>query len=563
MNLLKFTLISATIVSALSVNAQSTYKSTLPVKPGKGVTVTGTVECDGKPVAGVIVSDGYELTRTDKKGAYYLKSKKQNPQVFITSPSGYDVVRDDVVPQFWADFTEAPDKLERHDFRLNKVDNKNHAVVVITDVHLANQRNDVAIFEGPYTETIRQDVKKLTDKGIPVYAINLGDASWDGYWYAHDYKIGDFRKTLNDANFPAQIYSVPGNHDNDPHVAPGADADMNASLPYQKAFGPRYYSQNIGDVHYIFLDNIVYKNEPAKESSYWGINTKRNYDGAFTREELDWLKKDLANVSPETPVVISMHAPITRYKGMTEAVKIRTDHESTTEFLSMLKPYKDVHLLSGHSHKQIITRFPAEFGNIMDHNINGTCASWWRSRASGLKNICPDGTPAGYEIFSMAGPQISWNHKSYEEPDSKTFYAMDINAVNKYYADNKEMQAFLRMYPEASTIKKETAPNQVLIHLWTWDPKGKLTVKENGKELPVKMYDGENPNYTLNYLVRNTVWLNEWDKKGYNEPRTTRMFSAQATTADAPIEIIWTDPFGKEYKEVLNRPAEFKPLVLE
>lgn len=109
MKLYKAALIIAAILSAsVQTDAQSFYKSKLPVKPRKGVTVAGTVECDGRPVEGVAVSDGYEVTRTDRKGAYYLKSEKKNPQVFITVPSGYEGFREGAVPQFWADFTEAP-----------------------------------------------------------------------------------------------------------------------------------------------------------------------------------------------------------------------------------------------------------------------------------------------------------------------------------------------------------------------------------------------------------------------------------------------------------------------
>ncbi len=133
------------------MNAQSTFRFFASGETGKGVTVAGTVECDGKPVAGVVVSDGYELTKPTKK-VPITSSQKQNPQVFITSPSGYDVYRDDVVPQFWADFTLPADKYERHDFRLTENDNSRHATIIITDVHLANQRNDVSIFSGPYTQ---------------------------------------------------------------------------------------------------------------------------------------------------------------------------------------------------------------------------------------------------------------------------------------------------------------------------------------------------------------------------------------------------------------------------
>lgn len=548
------------------VYAQSTYKSNLPVKPAKGVTVAGTVECDGKPLSGVIVSDGYEVTKTDKKGAYYLKSKKQNPQVFITAPSGYEPVREDAVPQFWADFTLPADKYERHDFRLNKVDNKKHATILITDVHLANQRNDVEIFKTDYVDKIRNVVKEYEAQGIPVYTLNLGDASWDINWYGHDFKIDKFRKTLNDADYPTAVYSVMGNHDNDPHTPCDKNTDFNASLPYQKAMGPRYYSQNIGDVHYIFLDNIHYKNEPLDDEVYFGINSKRNYTEDFTPEQLEWLRKDLANVSYDTPLVIAMHGPIFRWKALGASKKwteiapgimIRTEKKSTRELLDILKPYKNIHTVSGHSHKQCTVKLPADVMNLTEHNISGTCGAWWRTRATGLKNLCPDGTPAAFEVLDFKGPEITWTHKTFEYPDDRTFSAWDMNKVKKYFKNNEEVQTFRRLYPKW-TDYSNLPDNYIYVNLWSWDPDGKLTITENGKELPIEMVIEENPLYTLSYPLRMSLWINDWNNSRYKNPAKFQLFRAQASTADAPVEISWTDNFGRQTKETLNRPAEFK-----
>ncbi len=79
--------------------------------------------------------------------------------------------------------------------------------------------------------------------------------------------------------------------------------------PYQEGTRyPRYYSQNIGNVHYVFLDNIHYINDPAPAPTYTGINNKRNYKEDFTPEQLAWLRKDLANVSYDTPIIVAMYS---------------------------------------------------------------------------------------------------------------------------------------------------------------------------------------------------------------------------------------------------------------
>ena len=67
----------------------------------------------------------------------------------------------------------------------------------------------------------------------------------------------------------------------------------------------------------------------------------------------------------------------------------------------------------------------------------------------------------------------------------------------------------------------------------------------------------ENPLYTTSYMLRNTVWLNDWNKKGYHKPRRFQLFRAKASSPDSPVEISWTDYFGKETKSTLKRPAPF------
>ncbi|MGN1212366.1 MAG: metallophosphoesterase N-terminal domain-containing protein, partial [Candidatus Cryptobacteroides sp.] len=56
-----------------------------------GVTVYGKVFCDGKPVAGAVLSDGVEVVQTNSEGFYQMKSAKKYGYVFVSVPSGYEV----------------------------------------------------------------------------------------------------------------------------------------------------------------------------------------------------------------------------------------------------------------------------------------------------------------------------------------------------------------------------------------------------------------------------------------------------------------------------------------
>ena len=51
--------------------------------------VKGRVQCDGKGVAGVVVSDGFSTVLTDSKGHFHFEQAPQARFVFISTPSGY------------------------------------------------------------------------------------------------------------------------------------------------------------------------------------------------------------------------------------------------------------------------------------------------------------------------------------------------------------------------------------------------------------------------------------------------------------------------------------------
>lgn len=196
------------------------------IEPAEGATIYGLVSTDEGGVKGVVVSDGIEVTTTDENGVYNLKSNKHYGYVFISVPSGYEVEADGVLPRMYRLTTADNTKAERADFRLTQVDGQDtYKVFFLGDMHLANRTDDAAQFR-QFTADFNN--YRNSCSGQKMYAITLGDMTWDLYWYDNKYEIADYIKTINEQVKDIQIFHTMGNHDYDYK----AFNDFDAALQY-------------------------------------------------------------------------------------------------------------------------------------------------------------------------------------------------------------------------------------------------------------------------------------------------------------------------------------------
>ena len=570
----KSLLLTILIAIFTTASAQSTFVSTLKAKAAKGATIYGVVECNGVPMEGVAVSDGYNIVKTDKKGVYNLVSEKRNGNVFITIPSGYEapVAPGDVQPQYWAALSDDKGTAERHDFCLNKVENSRHVMLAITDIHLSNQLGDIEQFKERVLPRLRSEADKYRLQGIPVYTMCMGDSSFDLFWYDYLFDIGDFRSTIKQVGYPTPIFIAMGNHDNDGATTPDENTDFNATEKYRKAFGPTYYSFNIGDVHYIMLDNLRYRNEKRpKMKPGKNIVGARNYDHIVVEDQLEWLRKDLAMIEDKnTPIVVGMHSPVFRMLSEHNSRELYSyfhDSEGNRTlppalyFASTFAEFKQVHFLTGHSHKLITTHckqataYP-EIANIIDHNVGAICGAWWLTAAHGGPHLAPDGAPAGFKVFPVDGKNIEWYYTSADCGAQKQFRSFDLNTVRDYYRTNGEMRVFLEVNPARTDFAK-VEDNRVAIHIWDWAPDWKVSVTENGKPLEVTHCPMENPQYTVAYCIPKSVWRRNLTPNAFGAELTAHMFHVTASAPDTTLEISVTDSFGHTYTETMVRPKAF------
>ncbi|MBQ5654133.1 MAG: serine/threonine protein phosphatase, partial [Alistipes sp.] len=142
------------------------------------VTLKGSVRCEGKGVAAVVVTDGEHFTQTDAKGRFELLSSDEMNLVYITIPAGYSVAAEQSVPQFWQKIE--PGK-KHYDFELQRKaqDDTHHGFVVMADPQIWHKKEFPALREG--MADIRQTVEGYK---IPFHGICCGDViSYDHTFY--------------------------------------------------------------------------------------------------------------------------------------------------------------------------------------------------------------------------------------------------------------------------------------------------------------------------------------------------------------------------------------------
>lgn len=519
-------------------------------KPDAGTTVYGIVSSAGVGVENVVVSDGAEVTVTNEKGIYQLKSAKKWGYVFISVPSGYEVPSVGVLPQFHCALKNSADVVERADFKLEKVDRQDsYKIFMLGDMHLANRTGDLGQFA--------QFTSDLTDymtrhKGEKMYALTLGDMTWDLYWYSNSYYFPQYLNTINSQIKNLQIFHTMGNHDNDFQTR----SDYDAAVKYVDQICPTYYSFNIGKVHYVVMDDIDC-------SSYDGTES-RNYVKSLSAEQLDWLAKDLSHVAKTTPVVVAMHAQV--FYPTTSGFKIDHDQVNTLRLFDILDGYT-VRFVTGHTHKlfNVTPDAPIVDGhNFREYNSGSVCASWWWSGnlTPGI-HIGTDGTPGGYGIWDVAGTDFQCLYKSTGWPEEYQFRSYDLNNVHFSMADVPLMPSDIsasvkNAYMQYVNAYPQNNDNEVLINIWNWNSDWTLSVvDENRKTLPYTEVWAYDPLHIAALSVKRFNNAGLKSTPSFITDKFTHFFKVKADDADTDLVITVKDEFGNEWTENMQRPKAF------
>ncbi len=382
-------------------------------------TIRGKVVSEGAPIPDVVVTDGFNFTLTSKKGEYSLDISERAKFVYISIPRGYMAPIENSVVQF---FKPLQSDIKRYNFELSKKkeDDLNHAFFAIADPQIYSKSQfDL------YRASVEDIKNSLKDISRPTHALVAGDL------ISHDHSLyEEYNNITSTIGIP--FFSAPGNHD----LVVNGRSNYNSTYKYSNIFGPDYYSFNIGNIHYVVLNDCFY------------IGRDYFYIGYLTEDQLSWLERDLSYVPKGSTVVVTMHIPTTLNEE--DRKTFRYDRAGLTlankkALYSILEPYNS-HIISGHTHinnNQIISN------SLFEHNTAALCGAWWQG------DLCTDGTPKGYGVYMVNGDSLSWYYKS-------TGYSKDYQ---------------LRVY----TSKEDNSyDGYIVANIWNYDPSWIVELYENG-----------------------------------------------------------------------------------
>lgn len=523
-----------------------------------GYTLYGRV-CDwaGKPIAGVTVSDGLEVTTTDSEGMYYIASLKRRGYVFISVPSGYRVAVNRSIPKFFRYTSGKPSQYDQCNFVLAPEENTRHRVIVFTDTHLANRTDDVKQFTSGFYADLEREIVKARTEGVKLCGMSLGDLTWDEWWYKNSYTPTTYAAQMAGLDMP--IFNAPGNHDNDPYVAD----DFESEHAFRTNIGPTYYSFNIGAIHYVQLDDTLFANKGGANGTVGDLS----YTQGLSDDEFAWLAGDLKNVPAGTTVFVGMHIPYTtRYNISSGTLQFgyMMPAAQRSRLDALLADYK-VHFVTGHTHIRY-NNFVSE--RVVEHNIPAICATWWwTGKYSGFRcHMCRDGVPGGYEVFDIGSgspDDVRWYYQPIGRSADYQFRAYDLNnclitrakycpkVANNFKTVTEELFA-----QYACGYDRSRSDNEVLINVFNWDVRWKVEVREveTGKNLTVRQVDAYDPLHVIHF---NMARMNT-NSAALTFPAllTSHMFEATCSSATSTLEISVTDGFGRTYSETMKRPRE-------
>ncbi len=280
------------------------------------------------------------------------------------------------------------------------------SVAYLTDIHLGKDSVSINGFQKAITDVNGRN---------PDFVLTGGDLVSDALGVSFgraDTLFNVYKNAIKGFKMP--VFNSVGNHDlYGINVVNGTDS-LNPEYGlnmFEKRLNRPFYAIEHKGWKFIILNSIyeTKKSGVSKDGKF-----PNTYIGMIDDEQLQWLKKELSETNPHTPIVVSSHIPLItaytqRYFGTTLQNEPSQIVGNGKEVVDLFDGYNLKLVLQGHLHsvEEIVIKGV--------HYISGgaVCGSWW-------KGPTHTGFEPGYVSLQFSGDQFSWEYVEYGNQIGKT-----------------------------------------------------------------------------------------------------------------------------------------------
>jgi hypothetical protein len=507
----------------------------------------GRRQPDDPGIAGVLVSNGRDVVKTDGHGRYALPVDDESI-IFVIKPTGYAVPVEPgvMLPRFY--YIHQPRGTPAHlnlrhrgieptgplpgtvDFALRRANEPSRfEVLLFADTHAGSAAE---------IDYIRDDlVNGLIGTGA-AFGITAGDIMSD------DLSLyGRYNRIIGQLGVP--WHNVVGNHDLNLDAPDGTYSRET----FKQTFGPSYYAFEYGGALFLMLDNVDYF---GAGSDHAGRDC--NYQGRFGRRQLAFV----ANVLKETPadrlVVAAMHIPLRSYLDPDDPASNTADRSALLKLLGDRPAVS----FSGHMHATEHHYFGAEDGNAArtphhHHAMTAVSGSWWSGpydhRGVAVADS-HDGTPNGFHVLSVEGARYTTRFRPAKEPNARQ---LRIVLDSESRRTEKEIDGDGRISRLlGSPLSKDNAvATDVLVNVFDGGPRTTVEYRI-GERAPVRMERQRRPDpFVKEVFARNRATKKSWVKAEPCSHLWVAPLPADLETGVHCIKVRALDEYGREHRDHL------------
>lgn len=232
----------------------------------------GVFDRGEKPLAGVMVSDGLHVVKTERDGSFELPGHEKERFLFITTPSGFKTDN--------AHYRRIEEGRQSYDFGVRPYDSHVRKDGSHRFVHLSDTEIHGSLSNAEHSDWVQNLRDYAANEGM-AFIMHGGDIC-----YVNGLK--NHIRLMNTANMNVPVFYSIGNHD----LVKGAYGEE----LFEQVYGPVYYSFDVGSVHYVVTPMMGGDYQPSYRPA----------------DVYEWLANDLAQIPAGKPVIVFGHdLPVT------------------------------------------------------------------------------------------------------------------------------------------------------------------------------------------------------------------------------------------------------------